>query len=139
MSTVNAGISGEPSQKRRSRNRLAILAAVLLLLPAYYVGTWLAVSKAATHHLIGFRVTSAVRSAFVPLIDYCNSDKPGARCLSRIYWWVNTRREANGRVSTVGGPLSPWPRVSDIPQRDTTPPSTTEPPSSRSIRQSSQL
>jgi hypothetical protein len=54
-----------------------------------YIGTWLAVSRAEHDGFITAQTVQIVRPAFVPLISYGESDRPGAGLLRELWWMVN--------------------------------------------------
>jgi hypothetical protein len=76
-------------RKRRIVRRAVMALVVVVLLPVWYVGAWLAVSRAERDGLAASRTLERAYPVFVPLLRYCESDWPGADLLSRVWWKVN--------------------------------------------------
>jgi hypothetical protein len=79
-----------PSNRPRRIVRWVLLTlTAVVLLPFWYVGAWLVVSRADCGGHISPAFVQKLRPAFVPLLTYCSSDLPGSRTLCRIWWRVN--------------------------------------------------
>jgi len=85
------------TRSRRIIRRAVMALAVVVLLPVWYVGTWLVLSRAAREDMIDGSMTAQIRPAFVPLIWYCNSDLAGAELLHDIWWTTAKPRKFAGR------------------------------------------
>lgn len=93
-----------PGSRLRRVVRCAwISAAVLILLPVWYVSAWLTVSRAERDRYISKTTAWTVRPAFAPLLDYCKSDLPGSKLLGRIWWSVNPPVFLSGSFGSGGG------------------------------------
>jgi hypothetical protein len=63
--------------------------AVVVWLPVWYVGSWIAVARLTDAGFISLTTAKMVRPAFVPIQLYCESTMPGAETLTQVYWSVN--------------------------------------------------
>jgi hypothetical protein len=71
-------------------------AGVLLVgLALLYPAAWLLASWSMHNDRISCETAEAVRTAFWPIIRYCDSDLPGSDALTNLWWSVN--------------PQGPWP------------------------------
>ena len=91
----------------------------ILLLPVWYVLTWLAVSRAAGDGLIGNSTATFIRPAFLPLIRYCDQPRPGARTLSELWWRTNPLHELHKAPGTYIQPANPLWRDTGIVYKPT--------------------
>src|SRR5262245_28446366 len=79
-----------PTTRPRRIVRRAVLAlVVVVLLPVWYVGGWIAISKLINEGYIGRSVADHGRPLFLPLIRYCESGFPAGRLLGNSYWSLN--------------------------------------------------
>jgi len=105
--------------RRRIVRRAVMALAVVVLLPVWYVGSWLAISRAQRDRLIHPRTAQKISPAFRPIVDYCDTELPGSNTLRRLWWYLNPY--TNGKepslfggkftgVTHTQGPLRPrWP------------------------------
>jgi hypothetical protein len=70
--------------------RRAVMAlAVVVLLPGWYVASWLSISRLADEGFVSRGTTNTIRPAFEPVLLYCECGMPGADVLTKTYWAVN--------------------------------------------------
>lgn len=89
---IHKSISSRAMPVSRSRRIVKcawISAAVLMLLPVWYVSAWLTVSRAEHDGHISITTAQKIRPAFAPLLDYCESELPASGLLRHIWWSVN--------------------------------------------------
>lgn len=93
----------------RVRRRTLFALAVVVLLPAWYVATWIVVSRAAHKGTISRTTAATIRPAFVPILSYCDSSLPASDALVSLWWDVNEpgHRSWSLDVSMEVEPLSP--------------------------------
>lgn len=99
-------MSETASTKRRVLRRTVTAAAVIVLLPFVYVGSWLGFSRAVNTGVVGVGVGESFLFVFKPLIVYCDSQKPGTDTLYRL-WWSISANEGASREQQPGWFLSP--------------------------------
>src|SRR5690349_12126936 len=109
-----------PMQRRRRIVRTVLwTCAALVLLPVWYIVTWLTVSRAEHEGHVGLGTAHKLRPAFVPLLHYSDSELPGSELLRRTWWFVNPPVIVKGRTTSsgevfagtiwIGSPLQPPP------------------------------
>jgi hypothetical protein len=76
-------------RKRRNTRRVALTLSALLLLPVWYAGAWLGVSRAVKARLISKNTAHSIRPVFEPIISYTDSDRPGSEFLFQMWWKLN--------------------------------------------------
>jgi hypothetical protein len=95
----------QPPNNRRSPRRIvrrAVMAlAIVVLLPVWYVGAWLAYSRAAQEELMPYPVQSGLAPLFRPAVAYADSEWPGALLLSNLWWKLN--ESPNGTLGSIDG------------------------------------
>lgn len=89
------------------RRRIALTIAAVILLPVWYVLTWLTISRAERDGHISLALTQKLRPAFVPLLEYCESERLGSSVLGQVWWSVNPPRIFTG-VSDNGAQFRGW-------------------------------
>jgi len=95
-----------PATRSRRIVRRAVMAlAVAMLLPVWYVGSWLIVSKAANSGVISYKAALVIHPAFEPLNAYCLLGMPGSESLYHLWWSVN--RNAGQVVYVLAPPRPP--------------------------------
>ena len=112
-------------RRRRSvKARLAIGMAALGACLSSYVATWISLGYAADSGMISRDVAIAVRPLFEPLMQYCESGRPGGLQLAELYWKVNPVGgwRPVGMIIPVVGPLSPSPAQVRYAHGGNTPP-----------------
>jgi hypothetical protein len=107
----------QPPERPTKKRRLRWIAVTILLLPVWYVASWLLAAKALANRYIPKEYATTVVVPFKPLIAYANSDAPGASPLSRLFLsviWDDFYHSPSYKLSglddrhSVGfGPLSP--------------------------------
>src|SRR5262245_60269751 len=99
-----------PTLRRRRIARRAMMAlAGCVLLIAWYVGAWLAVSRAEHDGIVSKATAQRIRPVFVPLISYCDQEWPASGLLRGLWWRFNPLEplvEFNGKIIGYIGPVS---------------------------------
>src|SRR5262245_37143242 len=78
----------EPRKSRIVRLAVMVVAAVVLLLSGY-VSSWFTVSWAERTGTIAPLTAERLRPAFFPVLQFCESDLPGAGILADAWWRMN--------------------------------------------------
>lgn len=81
---------------------------VVLLMPVWYVSSWVLVSRAAVQDHISLTTAKTIAPVFTPIVSYCNARRPGWKLLSKV--WVASVPEAhpsNGRAFEMWGRFAP--------------------------------
>jgi len=78
-----------PSRRKRFARRAVLALAVVVLLLGWYVGAWLAVSRAAHDNWIRYPTAETAHWAFEPIVRYCHTDYLGADALCDLWWTIN--------------------------------------------------
>ena len=97
----------QPSRKRRFVRRVVLAVAIPVLLLLWYVGMWLAVSRAEHDGYIGSATAKSVRPAFVPLISYCAAELPASGLLRGAWWRVYAHKAIVGAEGEILGYTAP--------------------------------
>lgn len=79
------------SRPRRIVRRAVMVVAVVVLLLAWYVGSWVLWPRVCDGILYGRAPTlvAAINRFFDPITSYSQSGCPGSDVLSRLWWWAN--------------------------------------------------
>jgi hypothetical protein len=96
---------GGPHTTHRTRVKLAMIA--IILAPATYLTSWLALSRAVNTGVVSVGAGEMIRPVYKPLILYCDSKQPGSEMLYRLWWAVGADSSAGARDQQPGWFLSP--------------------------------
>jgi hypothetical protein len=77
------------SRKRRFVKRAVLAVAGVVLLVSGYVSSWFTVSWAERTGTIAPLTAERLRPAFFPVLQFCESDLPGAGILADAWWRMN--------------------------------------------------